>query len=86
MFRNKIPETMKPGRLCNGGIKPSAHDYKQVVWMDNLPSAFNPAMQVCPSTIRLADESSTVGRTQQNQDPAYKDTPDKGAALVLPIL
>jgi hypothetical protein len=68
---------MKPGRLCNGEIKPSDHDYKQVVWMDSLPRAFKPAIQVRPSTIRLADESSAVGRTQQNQDPAYKDTPDK---------
>ena len=58
-------------------MMPSDHDYEQAVGMDNLPRAFKPAMQVRPSAIRLADESSAVGHTQQNQDPAYKDTPDK---------
>jgi hypothetical protein len=27
MFRNKIPETLKPGRLCNGMETPD-HDYE----------------------------------------------------------
>ena len=77
MFRNKIPETLKPSWLCNG-MEPSDHDYKQVVRMDNPPRAFEPVMQFRPTTIRLADDHPTAGRPQQNQDPAYKDTPDRG--------
>jgi hypothetical protein len=34
----------------------------------------------------LRTNHPTAGHTQQNQDPAYKDTPDKGAALIPPIL